>query len=105
MRPDGRELAWFELGMAAMAYQLQAVEESLYVHPIVGFNAPAAKEIIGIPGNVTLQILIVLGYPGDRSILNEKHLAAELSPRIRKPLGQIAAFETWNEALMPQPKA
>jgi nitroreductase len=104
-RDDGRELAWFELGMAALAYQLQAVEEGLRVHPIIGFDAEAAKKAIGLPADVTLEVLIVLGYPGESSGLSEKHLAAETSARTRKSLGEVAAFDEWNDRLLPAPKA
>jgi nitroreductase len=101
----GRDLAWFELGMAAMAYQIQAVEEGLRVHPIIGFDAEAAKRAIGLPQDVTLEVLVVLGYPGDRSGLSEKHLASESSARKRKDLEEVAAFDSWNDRLIPAAKA
>jgi nitroreductase len=101
---DGRDLAWFELGMAAMAFQLQAVEEGLRVHPIIGFDAEAAKRAIGIPPDVTLEVLVVLGYPGESSGLSEKHLASESSDRRRKPLEEVAAFDSWNDRLVPPAK-
>jgi nitroreductase len=103
-RDDGRDLAWFELGMAAMAYQLQAVEEGLRVHPIIGFDAEAAKRAIGLPADVTLEVLIVLGYPGDPSGLSEKHQASEAAARSRKGLDEVASFDTWNDKLVPAPK-
>jgi len=102
MRVGSRDLAYFELGMAAMAYQLQAVEEGLYVHPIVGFNADAARQILGIPETAVLEVLIVLGRPGDPSPLSEKHREMETSARMRKPLEQIAGFDAWNDILLPK---
>ncbi|MBN1241360.1 MAG: nitroreductase family protein [Spirochaetales bacterium] len=100
--PDGRELAWFELGMAAMAYQLEAVHEGLVAHPIVGFDAKAAAAALGLPPEATLVILVVVGKPGDASGLSEKHLEGERGPRIRKPLDEVAAFDAWHERLLPQ---
>ncbi len=100
----GRDYALFGLGMAAMAYQLQAVEEGLYVHPIAGFNAAAAKQALGIPDNLILETLIILGYPGDSAGLSEKHLESEKGPRIRKPLQDVAAFDAWNDRLVPPAK-
>jgi nitroreductase len=105
MRLGARDLAYFELGMAAMAYQLQGVAEGLHVHPIVGFNADSAKKVLEIPETETLEILVVLGYPGDVSSLNEKHQAIEAAPRSRKPLNEIAAFDVWDERLRPMKKA
>jgi len=96
-----REYAPFELGMAAMAYQMQAITEGLYAHPIAGFNASAAKEVLSIDEENILETLIILGYPGDASDLNEKHQQLESSLRDRKPLDEVAAFNTWNTKLNP----
>jgi Nitroreductase len=100
----GRDYALFDLGMAAMNYQLQAVEEGLVVHPIAGFDQAAAKLALGIPEGAILVTLVVLGYPGDKSGLSEKHLASENSGRMRKPLDEVMAFEAWDERLVPPRK-
>ncbi len=94
----------FELGMAAMAYQMQAVAEGLYVHPIAGYNAIEAKEALGLRPEDTLQTLVILGYPGDEKELNEKHLESENSPRSRKDLEEVACFDRWDDRLVPKPK-
>lgn len=98
----GRDYALFDLGQAAMAYQLQAVEEGLYVHPIAGFNPSIAKAALDIPESAILETLIILGYPGDLTSLSEKHQAGEIAPRSRKPLEDVAAFDAWNERLLPR---
>jgi nitroreductase len=100
----GRDYAFFALGMAAMSYQIQAVEEGLIAHPIAGFDAAAAKQVLGIPDPEVLETLIVLGFPGDPSGLSEKHLASEKSPRSRKPLDELSAFDSWNDRLLPPAK-
>ncbi len=94
----------FELGMAAMAYQIQAVAEGLYVHPIAGYSAKDAKEVLGLREEDTLQTLIILGYPGETEGLSEKHLESEHGPRIRKNLDEVACFDRWDERLVPKPK-
>lgn len=99
-----RELAYFELGMAAMAYQLQAVEEGLYVHPIVGFNANKAKTVLGVPEDVVLEILMIVGYPGEMSVLSEKHQSVEISERNRKPIEEISSYNKWSDLLVPPQK-
>jgi nitroreductase len=101
---SGRDYAFFDLGMAAMGFQLQAAEEGLISHPIAGFDPVAAKAALAIPEDVTLVTLVILGYPGDPSGLNERHLASEKSPRTRKPLEEVSAFDAWTEALRPPPK-
>ena len=102
MRLGGRDLAFFELGMAAMAYQLQAIEEGLYVHPIVGFDMNKAKQVLQIDDSYVLEIMMVVGHPGDIGKLNEKHTESELSSRIRKPIESIATMNRWDEQLVPQ---
>ena len=102
MRVGGRDLAFFELGMAAMAYQLQAVSEGLHVHPIVGFDAPKAKAVLGIDDDVVLEIMMVVGYPGDSSLLNEKHRQIEESDRMRKDLAEVSSFSRWDKRLDPR---
>lgn len=98
----GRDYALFDLGMAAMAYQLQAVEEGLISHPIAGFDAASAKRALGIPETAILETLIILGFPGDPSGLSEKHLASEKSARSRKSVDEIVGFDMWSDRLVPQ---
>ncbi len=100
----GRDYALFDLGMAAMAYQLQAVEEGLIAHPIAGFNPASAKLALGIPETVVLEALVIVGFPGDPSALSEKHRLLETSPRERKPLNEVAQYDFWDDRLVPSPK-
>ena len=104
MSMGGRDLAYFELGMAAMNYQIQAVEEGLIVHPIVGFDAEKAKKVLGIPEDIVLEILMIVGYPGEIDGLSEKHQDVEQSERSRKPLEEISSLNKWEARLLPQKK-
>jgi len=101
---NGRDYAFFDLGMAAMNYQLQAIEEGLVVHPIAGFDATKAKKTLSIPDSAVLMTLVILGYPGDTAHLNERHLALERSERSRKRLDEVFAFDSWDARLEPKPK-
>jgi nitroreductase len=101
----GRDYAFFDLGMAAMNYQLQAIEEGLIAHPIGGFDPALAKQVLGIPESAILVTLVILGFPGDASHLSEKHLASERSERTRKPTEEVSAFDSWIPALEPKPQA
>jgi len=100
----GRDYALFDLGMAAMAYQLQAVEEGLIAHPIASFNSASAKIALGIPETAVLETLIVVGFPGDPSSLGEKHRILETSPRERKALNEVARYDSWDDKLIPPPR-
>lgn len=99
-----RNYAPFELGMATMAYQIQAVSEGLHIHPIAGFNADEAKKVLGIAAEDSLMIMLVLGYPGSDADLSGKHKESEKSERVRMDLAKVHAFNTWNESLRPQAK-
>jgi nitroreductase len=101
----GRDYAFFDLGMAAMNYQLQALEEGLIAHPIAGFDPALAKRFLGIPEVAVLLTLVIIGFPGDSSHLSEKHLASERSERVRKPMEEVFAFDSWISSLEPKPKA
>lgn len=101
---ENRHYAPFELGMATMAYQIQAVAEGLYVHPIVGFDEQKVKHALGIEGEQRVFVLLILGYPGSGDNLNEKHQQIEKSPRRRLEREKVHAFDHWNEALRPEGK-
>ena len=100
---EGRDYAFFDLGMAAMNYQLQAVEEGLVAHPIAGFDPVAAKRALGVPEAAVLLALVVLGYPGDPAGLSDKHRESEVAPRSRKPMDEVHAFDAWDARLEPAP--
>ncbi len=92
---DTRNYALFDVGLAVESLVLQAVKEGLVAHPIAGFKPVPIKKVLGIPGKYTLITLVILGYPGDESHLNEKHLELEHSERDRKPMEEVVMFNSW----------
>lgn len=100
----GREYALFDTGQAALAYQIQAVSEGLYAHPVAGFDQAKAKAVLGIPDELILVTLVILGWPGSPEGLSEKHLESEKGPRNRKPLAEVFAENRWSESLVPPKK-
>jgi len=95
---EGRDYAFFDTGMAVANMLLQGVREGLHTHPIAGFSPLPIKEILGIPGEVTLLTLVVFGYPGDKKALNEKHRESESGPRGRKSIKENVAFDGWPQS-------
>lgn len=93
---NGRDYAFFDTGMAVASLMLQATKEGLYAHPIAGFDPPGAKQVAGVPEDYTLLTLVIVGYPGDESDLNEKHAAAERAERERKPIDEVTADDGWS---------
>ena len=105
-RLDGnRDYAYFDTGMACMNLMAQATAEGLYAHPIAGFKPDLAKVALGIPAEHTLLTLIICGYPGDASGLNDRHRELETAARVRKEAKSVIAIDRWHEGLLPPPKA
>ncbi len=96
---EGREYALFDVGLAAENIILQAQKEGMIAHPIAGFKPVPIKEAVGIPEDVTLLTLIVLGYPGDMEELSEKHRESEEAPRERKPLEEVVFRNSWGKSI------
>ena len=86
----GRDYAFFDLGMAAMSFMLQANHEGLIAHPIAGYAAAKAAKAIELEADLVLVTLVVVGKSGDESLLAEWQLAREHGGRERKPLAEVA---------------
>ena len=93
---DRRDYSFFSTGLAVENLVLQACREGLIAHPIAGYKPQEIKEALGIPQELVLLTLVIVGYPGDESHLNEKHLELEHSPRDRKPPEQVIRYNRWS---------
>lgn len=94
--PDGRNYYMFGCGLASMNLMLLATDLGLIAHPIAGYKQAPIKEVLDIPEDYTLITLIILGYPtSDHTALSEKHQADELAPRVRNPLKDVVAWNTF----------
>lgn len=94
----GRDYAYFDLGMAAMAILLQATHEGLYAHPIAGYTPSKVAKAAGLPEDFVPLNLIVVGKPGDDALLNEGQKLREHGPRQRKGLEEVAFADSWEKA-------
>ncbi|MBN1836393.1 MAG: nitroreductase family protein [Spirochaetales bacterium] len=93
---DRRDYSFFSTGLAVENLVLQAFREGLIAHPIAGYKPEGIKEALGIPQELVLLTLVIIGYPGDEAHLNEKHLALEHSPRDRKPPEEVIRYDRWS---------
>lgn len=91
----GRDYAYFDLGQAALALQLQAVREGLYAHPIAGYAAAKAARAVSLPEDFVPLVLVIVGRPGDSSLLSDRQAESERAPRQRKPLAEVAFRDRW----------
>jgi nitroreductase len=95
---NGRDYAYFDLGQAAMALQLQATREGLYAHPIAGYSPAKAAKALGLPEDFVVLTLVIVGRPGDASLLSERQAEGEKSPRLRKSLAEVTFRDHWPTA-------
>ncbi|MBN1797534.1 MAG: nitroreductase family protein [Spirochaetales bacterium] len=95
--PDGRQYAFFDTGLAVENCLLQVVKEGLIAHAIAGFNQAEVKKVLSVPEEFTVITLIITGYQGDPSLLNENHRQAEDSARERLPLDKVVMYNRWKK--------
>lgn len=88
----GREYFLYGSGLATAFLVLRATELGLVAHPIAGYGHKAAKEALGVPEDMTLIALVVVGRhdPDATELMTEKQREAEPVRPERKPLSEIA---------------
>jgi nitroreductase len=81
----------FDIGMATGAIILRATELGLVAHPIAGYSPKKTKEIFGIPENIDVITLVIVGKHSDKidPILTGKQIEAEKKRPIRKKLDKF----------------
>ncbi|MBU1026966.1 MAG: nitroreductase family protein [Candidatus Margulisbacteria bacterium] len=85
---DGREYYHFDIGMATAHMILRATELGLVAHPIAGYSPRKTREILGIPEDLDVITLVIVGKHSDKigKLLSEKQAEAEKDRPARKPL-------------------
>jgi nitroreductase len=88
----GREYYLFDTGMATAFMILRATELGLVAHPIAGFKEDAVKEILGIPGEMRLITLLVVGKHSETisPLLSEKQVEGETGGKGEEATGAAA---------------
>lgn len=69
----------FDIGMATEAIILRATELGLVAHPIAGYSPRKTREILGIPEDIDVITLVIVGKHSDKidPVLSEKQVEAE----------------------------
>ncbi len=93
---DGRDYAEFDTGMSVFSLLVQAEKEELIAHPIAGYDQELLKNEFGIPADIKLLTLLVVGYKGSDEALSEKQLESENGPRVRNSKETWLSEEGWN---------
>jgi len=73
-----RKYYLFDTGMATAAMILRATELGLVAHPIAGYNPKKTQEILGIPNDMEVITLVIVGEHSDTisPVLSEKQIEA-----------------------------
>jgi len=87
-----REYYWFDTGMATALMLLRATELGLVAHPIAGYSPRKVREILGIPEDIDVVTLVIVGKKSSKlsPVLSEKQIEAETVRPERLPLEKIA---------------
>lgn len=81
-------ITFMDIAMASENIMLQCVELGLGSCAIASFNQEAVKKLLGVPEEVSLPLLLSIGYP-----------AGEQRVRPKKELREVASLETYNGAM------
>jgi nitroreductase len=81
----------FDIGMATAFIILRATELGLVAHPIAGYSPSKTKEILGIPEDVDVITLVLVGKHADdiKPSLSAEQAAVEAERPERKPLEEF----------------
>ena len=92
--PNGAHV--FDAGTAWGYLALQATILGLSTHAMGGFDKEKARELLNVPDDFDIHVVISVGYRGEKETLNEK-LQERENPSIRKPLQEVIFEGTENE--------
>ena len=89
----------FDIGMATEAIILRATELGLVAHPIAGYSPKKTREILGIPGDVDVITLVIVGKHSDKidPVLSEKQIEAEKKRPKRIPIDDFVYINRYTE--------
>jgi nitroreductase len=91
-------MAWWDAGQAVGFLSLQATAMGLAMRQMAGFDVERARTACDVPSLFEPAIVMAIGYAGDPDRLEvEKHRAAELQPRERRPIDAFVFDGRWGE--------
>ena len=90
----GRTYYLFDTGLASAFLVLRATELGLVAHPIAGFDEGAVKGLLGLPPEMTVITLIIVGSRSGTTsrLLSAKQLEAERERPERKPFADYCTI-------------
>jgi nitroreductase len=105
LRFENRDLenpmAFYDAGQAVALLVVQATAQGLSVRQMAGFRHPDVRAALQIPEGFDPIVVSAVGYAGDpEGLANEKHRAAERSPRRRKALEDFVYESVWGQGVV-----
>lgn len=99
-----REYYLFDTGMQTAFLILRATDLGLVAHPIAGYDENKVKAILGIPEEMRVITLIIVGKKADSisPLLNEGQIKRELERPERLPQEEYIAMNHFNDALIKE---
>jgi nitroreductase len=87
----------FDIGMATCAMILRATELGLVAHPIAGYSPKKTREILGIPDNIDVITLVIVGKQSDKinPNLSDKQIEAEKQRPERKKIKDFVFYNNY----------
>jgi len=97
-----KENRWggYDTGAAAENVCLQATSMGLMAHQMGGFDVNKARASFGVPAQFTLMAMLSIGYAAPTETLTDEQRERELSPRTRKPLGELFYSGRWDRPVV-----
>jgi len=94
-----REYYLFDTGMATAFIILRTTELGLVAHPIAGYSEEKVKEILGIPEDMRVITLVIVGRHSENinPVLSEKQIGWEKNRPDRFPLEKFAYKNMYKE--------
>jgi nitroreductase len=97
-------MAWWDAGQAVGFLSLQATAMGLATRQMAGFDVERARTACDVPSLFEPAIVMAIGRAGDPDRLEvEKHRAAELQPRQRRPIDEFVFDGAWGTGFGSSP--
>jgi nitroreductase len=102
----GRQYYLFGTGMETAHLMLKATDLGLVAHPIAGYDEDKVKTILGIPDDMQVITLIIVGKKSDTisPLLNEGQIEREKNRPERLPQEKFMAINHFDKALVKEPR-
>jgi nitroreductase len=91
--------AYYDTGQAVAYLTMQAQSQGLGIRQMEGFSHATARQVCAVPEGFEPAVVMAVGYPGSPDALpNEKHRAAEVTPRRRRKASDFVFDGIWGRS-------